>query len=321
MGSARASTSAGRRRATRRAGDSATGSAPRPAAKRASSPGKPKRAAPRPRKAAPKPRKTASKARKAASLRSRAPTIALVALVVLGLLAAGYQLWFRNSSLVAVERVSVSGIGGPEQAAVEAALTEAAGEMTTLSVDEDALRAAVAGFATVVGVEADSDFPHDLAISVTERPPVLIATSGGQELPVAGDGTVLGGVEVDDLKLPTIGVAELPAQGKLTGDALAIATVVGAAPEPLRELIEDISMDGVEGVEVALRGSIPVYFGTADDAAAKWAAAAAVLADPKIKTLTYVDVRVAGRPAVGGAAPAVTDSTTETTVPETGAAP
>ena len=45
--------------------------------------------------------------------------------------------------------------------------------------------------------------------------------------------------------------------------------------------------------------------------AAKWDAAAAILADPQIDTLTYVDVRVAERPSIGGAAPAVTESTTE----------
>ncbi len=32
-----------------------------------------------------------------------------------------------------------------------------------------------------------------------------------------------------------------------------------------------------------------------------------MLADPQLDTLTYVDVRVAERPAVGGAAPPVTD--------------
>ena len=115
--------------------------------------------------------------------------------VVAGLLAAGYQLWFRSSSFVAVEQVTVAGMTGPERAAAEAALTKAAKDMTTLDVDVDALRAAVAGLATVVDVEADADFPHGLAITVHERPPVLIAAAGGRALPVAGDGTVLAGVD------------------------------------------------------------------------------------------------------------------------------
>jgi cell division septal protein FtsQ len=242
----------------------------------------------------------------------------VVAGVVVGLLAVGYQLWFRSSSFVAVERVTVAGMTGPERVAAEGALTKAAKDMTTLDVDMDALRAAVAGLATVVDVEADADFPHGLAITVHERPPVLIAAAGGRALPVAGDGTVLAGVDASGEDIPEIGVAELPAQGKLTGDALEIAQVMGAAPKPLLELVEDVTFGVTEGVTVTLSGDVPVYFGGGDDATDKWAATAAVLADPSVDTLTYLDVRIADRPALGGAAPVVTESTTETTAPETG---
>lgn len=323
MGSSRASTPAGRRRTTRRATGAAAGSARRTAPKRPAKKAPPKRAASKPRKAPakPKPRKPAAKPRNAASLKSRAPRLLAIAAITLGVLAGGYMLWFRNSSFVAVEKVSVAGIAGPERGSVEAALNKAAGKMTTLNVDEDALRTAVAAFPTVVNVEADSDFPHGLAITVTERPPVLIARAGEQALPVAGDGTVLAGVDVGEEKLPAIGVDQLPADGELSGDALTIALVLGAAPEPLRELVDEVSMGEPEGVQIRLRGDIPVYFGGSDGAGEKWAAAAAVLADPEIDTLTYVDVRVPERPAVGGAAPAVTESTTETTEPETAAPP
>ena len=239
--------------------------------------------------------------------------------IVLGLLAVGYQLWFRSSSLVAVEKVTVTGMTGPERGAAETALRKAAKEMTTLDVDIDALQAAVSGLATVVGVEADADFPHGLAITVRERPPVLVATAGVRALPVAGDGTVLAGVDASGEQIPEVGVGELPAQGKLKGDALEVALVMGAAPKPLLELVDDVTFGGTEGVTVTLRGDVPVHFGGAEDAADKWAAAAAVLADPSVDTLSYLDVRVAERPAVGGAAPAVTESTTDSTAPETGA--
>jgi cell division protein FtsQ len=233
--------------------------------------------------------------------------------LILALLAAGYQLWFRNSSLVAVEDVSVGGISGPERGQVTAALEKAAGEMTTLSVDDDALRAAVAGFGTVAGITAEADFPHGLAIEVRERPPVLIATAGGQELPVASDGTVLPGVDVGEENLPKVPVEDLPAQGRLEGDALAIALVLGATPEPLRPLIDAVTFAEPEGVQVTLRGGVPVYFGGSEAARDKWAAVAAVLASPKIDTLTYLDVRVADRPSLGGAALPATATATDTT--------
>ena len=75
--------------------------------------------------------------------------------------------------------------------------------------------------------------------------------------------------------------------------------MLGAAPAALRPLIEGVAIEGERGVEVTMRGGIPIRFGTAEDAEAKWAAAAAVLADPKTETLTYVDVRVPERPAGG----------------------
>lgn len=315
MAKSRATTPAGRRRAARRGATAAGTRTRRQQAGHGSRKAPPKRTKPKARKALPKPRKPPVK-RSAGGLRARAPRILVTLLIILGALAATYQLWFRNSSFVAVEKVTIEGVHGPEQEAVEAALFQAAGDMTTLNVDDEALEAAVAGFPTVVGVDADADFPHDLALLVRERPPVLLATAGGESLPVAGDGTVLPGVDVSDLKIPSIGVDELPAQGRLSGDALQIARVMGPAPKPLLELVEEISVGGEEGVQVTLRGGVPVWFGGSDDAAAKWDATAAILADPQIDTLTYVDVRVARRPSIGGAAPAVTESTTDTTAPE-----
>jgi cell division septal protein FtsQ len=314
MAKSRATTPAGRRRAARRGATAAGSRTRRPQAGHAPRKAPPKRAKPKARGAPPKPRKPPAK-RGAGGPRARAPRILVTLLIILGVLAAAYQLWFRNSSFAAVEDVTIEGVQGPEQQAVEAALSKVAGDMTTLNVDDDALEAAVGGFPTVVEVDADADFPHDLALIVKERPPVLLATAGGESLPVAGDGTVLPGVDVSDLKIPSIGVDELPAQGRLSGDALQIARVMGPAPKPLLELVEAISIGGEEGVEVTLRGDVPVWFGGSDDAAAKWDATAAILADPQIDSLTYVDVRVAERPSIGGAAPAVTESTTETTAP------
>jgi cell division protein FtsQ len=315
MASSRATTPAGRRRADRRAASASGGSARRRPKRAAAKQAPPKRAKPKARKAPAKPRRP-SQSRSAAGLKGRAPRILITLLVVLGLLAGAYQFWFRNSSFVAVEKVAISGIRGPEQAEVEASLSQAAKDMSTLDVDVGALEDAVARFPTVTGVEADADFPHDLALTVSERPPVLVVAAGGQEAPVAGDGTVLHGVDVSDLKLPSIGVDEVPAQGRLSGDALEIARVMGPAPKALLELVEEITIGGEEGVEVTLQGDVPVWFGGADDAAAKWDATAAILADPQIENLTYVDVRVPERPAVGGAAPTVSESTTDPSAPE-----
>ena len=50
---------------------------------------------------------------------------------------------------------------------------------------------------------------------------------------------------------------------------------------------------------IDLHGGIQIRFGSASAAPTKWAAAAAVLADRRLGSLAYIDVRVPKRPAVG----------------------
>jgi cell division protein FtsQ len=239
--------------------------------------------------------------------RPRLPSLAwrqavLLLLGVGAVLAAGYFLYLRDSSLVAVTDVEVEGVRSGDRERIVAAL-EAAGEgMTTLHVQPDELEAAVAGFPTVESVSADASFPHGLRIDVTERPPALVAQAGGREVPIAADGTLLSGVSAaSELDLPVVELGGLPQSGKLTGEPLEQALVAGAVPDELRPLIEDISYSKDYGVVLTMKGGIPIRFGPGARAEAKWAAAAAVLADPKLEALGYVDVRVPERPAAGAA--------------------
>jgi cell division protein FtsQ len=238
----------------------------------------------------------------------------LVALAA-GALAWGYLGWFRDSSLVAVRDVTVEGVTSTDDGRIVAALTSAAKEMTTLHVRMEPLVAAASQFPTVASVSADANFPNGLTVHVTERRPVLIATADGHEVPVASDGTVLTGLPVEGHSLPALRVDSIPASGRLEGTALHEALVVGAAPPPLLKLIEGATLSPRYGIEVSLRGGIPVRFGHASQASEKWAAAAAVLADPKLTSVSYVDVRVPRRPAAGGAAPAPAATTTTPAAP------
>ncbi len=226
-------------------------------------------------------------------------------------LAAGYLFWLRDSSLVAVDDVEVVGVTSGDREAIVTDLTQMAEGMTTLHADTDKLEQAAKSFPTVAAVSVDPNFPHGMRIEITERPPALLVTAGGEPVPVAADGTLLAGVPVtEDDHLPLLEVGEVPPAGSLEDGALEQALVLGAVPGPLRPLIEKIDTNDDYGIVIILRGGIPVRFGSASGAAEKWAAAAAVLADPKLDGLTYVDVRVPQRPAAGGAAPP-----TETTEP------
>ena len=314
MASSRASTSAGRKRTAKRASRAkpvstrrgARSHKPRKTAQPAP-PAKPKGKAAKPK---PPARLKSGKAKPpravAAPPKGSTPRgltlLLIVSAVSLGLVAL-YFFWFRDSSFVAVEKVAVEGITGPESSQVTEALTEAAQDMTTLNVDERELAAAVSGFPTVVAVQANTDFPHGLEVEVTARPPVLIASDGSSEVPVAGDGTLLRGVSAEGEGLPEVGVESIPAGAKLDGEPLTFARTAGAAPDPIRALIKDLAVEPGEGIQVTLRGGIPVKFGDPDALEEKWSAVAAILANPQVKTLTHLDVRVPGRPSIGGAAP------------------
>ena len=160
-------------------------------------------------------------------------------------LAAGYFFWLRDSSLVAVDDVEVVGVTGGERERIVAELTRVAEEMTTLHVRPEAIERAAAAFPTVESVSVDANFPHGMRIEVNERPPGCWSRPAEREVPVAADGTLLAGVEVpEDGAAGARGRRSVPATGRLGGEPLEQALIVGAAPEPLRPLIEKIASLG-----------------------------------------------------------------------------
>jgi hypothetical protein len=134
------------------------------------------------------------------------------------------------------------------------------------------------------------------------RPPRATATigTGSEAIAVGSDGEILAWLPLsEDLQLPSLSLSSPPKGGRLAGPVLQQARVLGAAPAKLRPYLES-SYYGESGVDVMLRSGIELRFGDASQAAAKWKAAAAVLADPSVTTLGYVDLHAPGRPAVGG---------------------
>ncbi|HEX6689508.1 MAG TPA: cell division protein FtsQ/DivIB [Solirubrobacterales bacterium] len=124
--------------------------------------------------------------------------------------------------------------------------------------------------------------------------------TGSDAIAVGPDGQILAWLPLsEDLQLPSLPLSEPPKSGELAGPVLQQARVLGAAPATLRPYIES-SYYGESGVDVKLRSGIELRFGDASQVLAKWKAAAAVLADPSITTLDYVDLHAPGRPAVGG---------------------
>ena len=196
----------------------------------------------------------------------RLPLRALAAVLLLAALLAGGWLWLRDSSLAEVRNVEVIGSTSSEEARIRAALEEAALDMSTLNVREQALRSAVAPFTSVADLRVTTDFPHGMRIEVVEHRPVAALELGGRRVPAAGSGLLLRGVQADRA-LPTIRTDALPASGRVenprTRAALAVA---GAAPEPLLARTETI-WTSRRGLTAALADGPELIFGDASDAA------------------------------------------------------
>ena len=241
----------------------------------------------------------------------RVPLRLLLALVVLAALGFGGWTWLRDSSLAEVREVEVTGSTSSQESKVRAALDAAARDMTTLHVREDALRAAVAQYASVAGLEVEADFPHTLRIRVLEHKPVAVLVSGDREMAASGDGLLLRGV-VADGDLPVIKTDAPPVGDRVSNANTRTAlTIAAAAPDELRRRIDRL-WTGPRGMMLALVDGPDLIFGDASDARRKWLAAARVLADPSAAGAIYLDVRIPERVAAGGLGP-VPEPTPEAT--------
>jgi cell division protein FtsQ len=225
----------------------------------------------------------------------------LLALAALSLvLAGGFQFWLRDSSLVAVEEVKISGLTTDDAPRVRITLANAAEEMTTLHVDRERLDRVLEAYPVVRELKVTPDFPHGLRLEVVEHRAAAMAVSDSGQVPVAGDGTLLRGLPVEG-RLPTIAVEGVLGGDRLRdGDGLAAAAVAGAAPALLRRRIDKVSRRSDDGLVAELGDGPVLIFGSAAQLHAKWAAAARVLADPDAKGASYIDLRIPGRPAAGG---------------------
>jgi cell division septal protein FtsQ len=209
--------------------------------------------------------------------------------------------WFRDSSLVQVRHVEISGVSNsPDAAAIRRTLRQAALRQTTLDVNPAELRDAVAGYPVVRSVSASGNFPSTLEVEVNEYLPVAALTGpDGKSVPVAYDGTLL--PRVAKRKLPAVAVAATPARdGFETRRVRVLVSVLAAAPAPLRPQLERAYLDEERGIVVAMRDGPTLELGTSRRLPAKWASAARVLAAASSSGADEIDVRLPERPSASG---------------------
>jgi cell division protein FtsQ len=236
--------------------------------------------------------------------------------VLIGLIAAvallgGGWLWFRDSSLVAVHHVSVTGASGADAGKIRRALTAAARNMTTLDVSMSELRTAVAPYPDVKDVRVSAQFPHGMRIHVIEEIPVAAVVVAGRAIAVAGDGTLLSDA-VATSGLPRIPLAVPPGGTRLTGAARGAVSLLAAAPYQMLPRLVQVTTTARHGLAAEIRNGPSIYFGDAQRLPAKWTAAVAVIADPTSAGAVYIDVSDPERPAAGGGTPAGSSSSAAT---------
>ncbi|HZO79388.1 MAG TPA: hypothetical protein VFB39_15200 [Solirubrobacteraceae bacterium] len=221
-----------------------------------------------------------------------------VVLLIAALLGGGW-LWLRDSSLVAVRHVEITGISGPESGRIRAALTAAARTMTTLDLQRARLQTAVAPYPAVKSIRVATDFPHGLRIHVFEELPSAILTAGGRRIPVSTDATVLRGATAKRT-LPVLPARALPVGTRVTAsDNRQELAVLAAAPSALAGRAVGVLDTAAHGIVVKLRAGPSLYFGTMNSLREKWIAATAVLATPSSRGATYIDLSDPSRPAAG----------------------
>lgn len=165
------------------------------------------------------------------------------------------------------------------------------------------VRLALAAAAAIVGAVAVYwFFVREGTAEPTVMAPQLAAQigEGSDAVGVTGSGAIVRWLPLpEEPPLPQLPLEEPPKSGHLRGPALEQAKVLGAVPDELRPYVAS-SYFGESGVDVELSTGAELRFGDASQAARKWRAAAAILADPSITALDYVDLHAPSRPSYAG---------------------
>lgn len=240
------------------------------------------------------------------------------ALVVIALVAGLGWLWYRGSSFVKIRHVTVAGLSGPDVPQIRAALERSALTMTTLTVNMSQLDAVVEQYPAVHSLTVTTNGDHAVLIRVNEQVPVALVTNDGELAVVDGYGELLPQSTVPHGVLPTLPLASAASGNRITAaGTLAALQVLQAAPYKWLAHIQTATSSAAHGVVLQLRNGPEVYFGPANQLAAKWNALDAVFTNSGSQGAQYIDVSDPQRPAAGVNATATT-TTPGTTASDSG---
>lgn len=212
----------------------------------------------------------------------------LVTLLVLVALVAGAGWLVFVSSVLAVERVQVSGVRTVSADRITGAAAVPVGEPLA-SVDVDEVRRRVEDLPVVAQADISRSWPHTVSIEVTERTPVAAVRSGGGAgyRLIDGDGVMYRTVS-DPRDLPVMTAGEHPRA------AVEGAAVLAALPRGLAKRVAEVEATTMDSIELHLRDGRTVVWGSAERSALK----AQVLGALIERKASVYDVSVPGVPTV-----------------------
>jgi Cell division protein FtsQ len=144
---------------------------------------------------------------------------------------------------------------------------------------------------------ASAEKPHAVAQIGEGKRVILVADDG--RIMGSTSGKSPGKSKGQSNQLPVLPLKKRPKGDRVKGHVREEVTILAAAPTALRRYIA-ASKYGKTGVDVETTSRIEIRFGDDGGVEKKWKAAAAVLADPSVTLLSYVDVHAPTRPTVGG---------------------
>ncbi|MDQ4007077.1 MAG: FtsQ-type POTRA domain-containing protein [Actinomycetota bacterium] len=236
------------------------------------------------------PRPRSSRSRFASRARARRWALlrrALVGLVLVGMVAgAGWLVFF--SSVLAVERVEVTGVRTvPADRVAAAAAVPVGGPLAR--VDVDRVRRRVEQVGVVARADIGRAWPHTLTIDVTERTPVAAVRSPRGFRLVDAGGVMYRTVAQAPKRLPVMTVGSQP------GAREEAAAVVASLPRSLERRVRAVEAATMDSIELWLRGGRTVVWGSAESSALKAEVLAALL-QRRSQAASVYDVSVPGAP-------------------------
>lgn len=156
-------------------------------------------------------------------------------------------------------------------------------------VDLDAIRRRIAAIPRVESVSVERDWPHTVAIRVTERQVAVLLPDSGRFAEIDKSGVRFGTVDAAPQGVPIVNADPAADQEMLRG----VAQVVGALPSAVAPRVRDITARTRDDIAITLDDGVLVLWGGAEDSPRKAEVLSALM---KHKAKVY-DVSVAEAPA------------------------